>query len=88
MFNNNKKRKIMNKSAVFWLSFSPYVSAWPFISELKKYVGKFPTYFLTLLMKGQARNVWTKMGKIFNWFQTKTAQNPYPLGWHLPIWPI
>ena len=38
MFNNNKKRKIMNKSAVFWLSFSPYVSAWPFISELKKYV--------------------------------------------------
>ena len=25
------------------------------------------------------------MGKIYTRFQTKTAQKPYPLGWHIPI---
>ena len=28
----------------------------------------------------------TKMGKIYTRSQTKTAQKPYPLGWHIPIW--
>ena len=27
----------------------------------------------------------TKMFEIFTRFQTKTAQTPYPLGWHIPI---
>ena len=32
-------------------------------------------------------NTWfqTKMGKVYTRFQTKTTQNPYPLGRHLPI---
>ena len=33
----------------------------------------------------------TKMGNIYTYFQTKTAQNPYPfipLRWHIPIWLI
>ena len=30
----------------------------------------------------------TKMGKVYNRFQTKTGQKPYPLGWHIPIWLI
>ena len=25
------------------------------------------------------------MGKVYTHFQTKTAQKPYPMGWHLPI---
>ena len=29
-----------------------------------------------------------KMGKIFSRFQTKTAQKPYPLGRHIPVWLI
>ena len=29
-----------------------------------------------------------KMGKIFSRFQAKTAQKPYPLGRHIPIWLI
>ena len=28
----------------------------------------------------------TKMSKVYTRFQTKTAQNPYPLGRHIPIW--
>ena len=28
----------------------------------------------------------TKMGKVYTRFQTKTAQNPYPVGRHIPIW--
>ena len=28
----------------------------------------------------------TKMGKTNTRFQTKTAQKPYPLGRHIPIW--
>ena len=30
----------------------------------------------------------TKMGKLFTRFQTKTAQKPYPMGLHIPIWRI
>ena len=30
----------------------------------------------------------TKMGKVYTRFQTKTAQKPYPLGRHIPIWLI
>ena len=30
----------------------------------------------------------TKMGKTSTLFQTKTAPKPYPLGRHIPIWPI
>ena len=30
----------------------------------------------------------TKMNKVCTRFQTKTAQRPYPLGWHIPIWLI
>ena len=30
----------------------------------------------------------TKMGKMYNRFQTKTAKKPYPLGQHIPIWLI
>ena len=30
----------------------------------------------------------TKMGKFYTRFQTKTAQKPYPLGQHIPIWLI
>ena len=28
----------------------------------------------------------TIMVKIYTSFQIKTAQKPYPLGWHIPIW--
>ena len=28
----------------------------------------------------------TKMGKVYIRFQTKTAQKPYPMGRHIPIW--
>ena len=28
----------------------------------------------------------TQMGKVYIWFQTKTAQKLYPLGRHIPIW--
>ena len=28
----------------------------------------------------------TKMGKVYTRFQTKTAQKPYPMGRHIPIW--
>ena len=28
-----------------------------------------------------------KMGKVYTRFQTKTAQKPYPMGRHIPIWP-
>ena len=28
----------------------------------------------------------TKMGKMYTRFQTKTAQKPYPMGRHIPIW--
>ena len=27
----------------------------------------------------------TKMGKVYTYFQTKTAQKPYPKGRHIPI---
>ena len=30
----------------------------------------------------------TKMGKVYIRFQTKTAQKPYPMGRHIPIWLI
>ena len=30
----------------------------------------------------------TKMSKVFNRFQTKTGQKPYPLGRHIPKWLI
>ena len=30
----------------------------------------------------------TKMDKVYTRFQTKKAQNPYPLGQHVPIWLI
>ena len=30
----------------------------------------------------------TKEGKVYTRFQTKTAQKPYPLGRHIPIWLI
>ena len=30
----------------------------------------------------------TKMFKIYTRFQTKTAQKPYPLVWHIPIYLI
>ena len=26
----------------------------------------------------------TRVGKVYTSFQTKTAQKPYPLGWHIP----
>ena len=26
-----------------------------------------------------------KMGKVYTHFQTKTAQKPNPMGWHIPI---
>ena len=29
-----------------------------------------------------------KMAKIDTLFMTKTAEKPYPLGPHIPIWPI
>ena len=28
----------------------------------------------------------TKMGKVYTYFQTITAQKPYPMGRHIPIW--
>ena len=30
----------------------------------------------------------TKMGKVYTRFQTKTAQKPYPIGRHIPVWLI
>ena len=27
-----------------------------------------------------------KMGKVYTRFQSKTAQKPNPMGWHIPIW--
>ena len=30
----------------------------------------------------------TKIGKVYTFFQTKKAQNPFPLGQHIPIWVI
>ena len=30
----------------------------------------------------------SKMAKIDTLFMTKTAEKPYPLGPHIPIWPI
>ena len=30
----------------------------------------------------------TKMGKVYTRFQAKTAQKPYPMGRHIPIWLI
>ena len=30
----------------------------------------------------------TKMGKVYTHFQTKKAQNPYPMGRLIPIWLI
>ena len=30
----------------------------------------------------------TRMGKVYTRFQTKTAQKPYPMGRHIPIWLI
>ena len=30
----------------------------------------------------------TKMNKVCTRFHTETAQKPYPLGWHIPIWLI
>ena len=30
----------------------------------------------------------TKMDKVYTRFQTKTAQKPYPLGWHLRIYAL
>ena len=30
----------------------------------------------------------TKMGKVYTRFQTKTAQKPNPLGWHIRIYAL
>ena len=34
----------------------------------------------------QAGNTYMQNLKIYTHFQTKTAQQPYPLGWHMPIY--
>ena len=74
---SNKKRfvKIHYKFAFF--SF--------FLTHLelkKKYVHTLP-YFLEI-------DTWfqNKMGKVYTCFQSKTVQNPYPLGWHMSMWLI
>ena len=50
--------------------------------ELKQWIR---LYILTSSLQNRTR-FQTQMGKVYTHFQTKTAQKPYPLGWHIYIY--